>query len=198
MDNKLLKSFRDKLKSQRSEILRLLKQMEKNETIKSNSEMANELSFYDNHPADSASSVYDRERGLAFQKNERAIIGKIDNALKSIENGTYGICKKCGKKIDTERLKCIPYSEYCIECQKSIDDLKPEERKNRPAEEDVIKNTINRGNSSQTEFDMKDSYQSVGKFNRRKNIVDEYADEEEEYVEPIEEISNDQYKNQLP
>lgn len=198
MDNRLLESFKDKLKSQRDEANDLLKQMERNQTIKSNVEMSAELSFYDNHPADSASSIYDKERGMAFQKNEEVIVKKIDNALKNIENGTYGVCKKCGRKIDRERLEYIPYAEYCIDCQKSIDNLKPDERKNRPPEEDIIEYTMDGVHNNQVEFDTEDSYQTVGKFNRRENIVEEYTDEDEEYVEPIEKISNDQYKNQLP
>lgn len=198
MDDRILENFKDKLKLKRDKVFNLLEQMEKNETIKSNSEMSGELSFYDNHPADNASSIYDKERGMAFQKNERIIIEKIDDALKSIEDATYGICKKCGKEIDIERLKYVPYAEYCIDCQESIDNLKPEERKNRSTEESVLKNTMEHRYDSQAGLDFDDSYQSVEKFNRRKNIVEEYIDEDEEYSDPIEGISNNQYKNQLP
>ena len=198
MDNNLLKRFKSKLEAQKEEVKSLLQQMEKNGTIKSNEEFSSELSTYDNHPADSASSLYDKEKGLIFQKNEEIIIDKIDNALKDIEKGTYRKCKKCGREIDEKRLEYVPYAEYCIECQKKIDNLKPDEKKNRPAEEDVIKYTVNHGQNDQTEFDTEDGYQSVGRFNRRENIVEEYTDEDEEYVEPVESISNDQYKNQLP
>ncbi|MBV4427445.1 TraR/DksA C4-type zinc finger protein [Clostridium tyrobutyricum] len=202
MDNRLLKSLKNKLKSQRDETCDLLEQMERNETIKSNTEMSSELSVYDNHPADSASSIYDKERGMAFQKNEEIIINKIDNALQRMAQGTYGICKKCGKEIDRNRLKYVPYAEYCIHCQDNIDDSKPDEMKNRPPEEEVLKYTMNHGgydnHKDEVGFDAEDSYQAVGKFNRRENIVEEYEDEDEEYVEPIEKISNTQYKNQLP
>lgn len=198
MDNNLLEKFKNKLKSQRKEAEDLLIQMERNDTIKSNEEFSSELSAYDNHPADSASSLYDKERGLAFQKNEEIIIGKIDSALKNMEDGTYGICKKCGKEIEKERLEYVPYAEYCVHCQKNMDNLKPVETKNRPPEEDVLEDVMEDGYDRHTEFDAEDSYQAVGKFNKRKNIVEEYRDEDEEYVEPVESISNDQYKNQLP
>jgi YteA family regulatory protein len=198
MDNDLLEKFKNKLKSQKREAEDLLRQMERNDTIKSNEEFSSELSAYDNHPADSASSLFDKERGLAFQKNEEVVIEKIDNALKNIERGTYGICKGCGMEIDKKRLEYVPYAEYCSSCQRDIDNLKPAETKNRPSEEDVIEDTMENGCGSQTEFDAEDSYQAVGKFNGRKNIVEEYTDEDEEYVEPVESISNEQYKNQLP
>jgi YteA family regulatory protein len=201
MDEKLLQHFKDKLKSQRDAACELLEQMEKNETIKSNAELSTELSFYDNHPADNASSIFDKERGLAFQKNEEFIIEKADDALKKIEEGTYGICEVCGKEIDLNRLEFLPYAQHCIDCQQSMDNSKPDEMNNRPPEEDVLKDTWNRGyhgDDDQVGFDMEDSYQSVNKFNRRKNIVEEYVDEDETYVDPIEKISNEEYKNQLP
>lgn len=197
MDDKLLQNLKYKLELQKYEAYNLLKQMERNETIKSNSEMSAELSLYDNHPADSASSIYDKERGMALEKNEKIIIRKIEDALKNIETGTYGICEKCGKNIEEIRLESIPYTEYCIDCQRIMDNIKPAEKRNRPVEEKIIKHTLNLSRNSETEFDAEDSYQCVGKFNRRKNIVEEYEDEDEEYVEPIEKISNEQYKNQL-
>ncbi len=41
----------------------------------------------------------------------------IDSALARIENGKYGICMKCGKKIPRERLEAIPYALLCVECK---------------------------------------------------------------------------------
>ncbi|MBQ1197775.1 MAG: TraR/DksA C4-type zinc finger protein, partial [Spirochaetaceae bacterium] len=49
----------------------------------------------------------------------------IDSALSRIEQGKYGLCMKCGKKIPQARLEAIPYALMCIEC-KSAD-----ERRNR-------------------------------------------------------------------
>ncbi len=41
----------------------------------------------------------------------------IDAALSRIENGRYGICMQCGKKIPKERLEAIPYALLCVECK---------------------------------------------------------------------------------
>jgi len=49
----------------------------------------------------------------------------VDSALGRIENGHYGICMSCGKKIPQERLQAIPYAILCIDCKSS------EERRNR-------------------------------------------------------------------
>ena len=45
-------------------------------------------------------------------------LAKIDNALKRIEDGLYGICTNCGEAIMAERLEALPYAEFCINCQK--------------------------------------------------------------------------------
>lgn len=201
MNDKLLGSFKDKLEKQKDAAYNLLEQMEKNETIKSNNEIANELSLYDNHPADNAGPLNDRQRGMALQKNETVIVRKIDEALHNIESGTYGVCKRCGKEIGMDRLEFIPYAEYCVDCQKILDSIKPSERNNRPPEEDVLERTVDNGYDGyydQVGFDMEDSYGSVGRFNRRKNIVEDYVDQDENYVDPVERISNGQYKSQLP
>ncbi len=43
---------------------------------------------------------------------------KVEAAIGRINNGRFGLCVKCGKKIDEERLTAIPYAPLCIHCQK--------------------------------------------------------------------------------
>lgn len=201
MDNKKLEYFRNKLILEKNKVYSLLEQMEKNETINSNAEMSTELSFYDNHPSDSATEIFDKERGMAFKENEVSIIKSIDNSLKNIDKGTYGKCSICGKEINEERLEFIPYTEHCVECQKKVNDLKPQDNKNRPVEEERLGYPFGYGYNDTTDsigFDAEDSYEAVGRFNRLRNVEEEYVDTDEDYVESIEKISNEQYKNQLP
>lgn len=49
----------------------------------------------------------------SFNQN---ILLQIENALEKIEKGTYGICDQCHMPIDPERLKVIPYANFCIDC----------------------------------------------------------------------------------
>lgn len=74
MNNERLEHFRKKLESEKNRVYSLLKQMEENETINSNAELSTELSFYDNHPSDIATEIFDKERGIAFKGNELSII----------------------------------------------------------------------------------------------------------------------------
>ncbi len=75
--------------------------------------------------ADVASDDIDRKMIEALGSQEIKRLKAIDAALSRINQGRYGQCMKCNKKIPQERLIAIPYAVLCIECQKG------EERRNR-------------------------------------------------------------------
>ena len=198
MEKKKLQYYKKKLINERIRVRDLINQMKQNGVIDSNSEMATELSFYDNHPSDTATELFDKEKGIALKGNENSILNKIEGALKSIENNNYGKCKSCGKSINEERLEFTPYAENCIQCQKSIDNSMPAEQNNRSSSEDVL-GSFFKYNDDNVGVDQEDIYQAVERFNKLDDIVEFYDDDDNGgYVEPIEKISNDQYKNQLP
>ena len=68
--------------------------------------------FYDH-----ASSDRDRELALMFTDRERDKLVQIDEALRSIEEGGYGICESCGDEIDKDRLKVMPFAKLCLSCK---------------------------------------------------------------------------------
>ncbi|MCB2291964.1 TraR/DksA C4-type zinc finger protein [Clostridium algoriphilum] len=198
MEKEKIQYFKQKLINEQIRVRNLINQMKQNGVIDSNSEMATELSFYDNHPSDSATELFDKEKGIALKGNEKSMLNKIEDALKSIEDNSYGKCKSCGKSINEDRLEFTPYAENCIQCQKSIDDCIPAEHNNRCAEEDVL-GTFFKYNDGDVGVDQEDTYQAVERFNKLDDIVEFYDDDDNGgYVEPIEKISNEQYKNQLP
>lgn len=55
---------------------------------------------------------------LSLEYNLETQIQEIDRALERIKEGTFGICKKCKREIESERLKVNPATEYCQECFK--------------------------------------------------------------------------------
>jgi DnaK suppressor protein len=69
-------------------------------------------------PVDQASMESDRDFNLRIRERESRLIAKITDALSRIEDGTYGICEKCGKPISVERLKVRPVTTLCIRCKK--------------------------------------------------------------------------------
>jgi DnaK suppressor protein len=68
-------------------------------------------------------SELDLNRSTALDLGGRKLrmIEEIDDALRRIEDGTYGQCERCGKPIDEERLKAMPSAKYDAECQAAID-----------------------------------------------------------------------------
>ncbi len=70
---------------------------------------------------DQASSDRDRELSLMLADREREKVILIDDALKRIENGTYGICDSCDEVIDKERLMAMPFTKLCLSCQEDLE-----------------------------------------------------------------------------
>ena len=64
--------------------------------------------------AESSSDSFTSEI-IAVQQN--CMLKEIENALKSIENGTYGICEMCDELIPLGRLKAKPFAKYCTICR---------------------------------------------------------------------------------
>ncbi|MGC8555052.1 MAG: TraR/DksA family transcriptional regulator [Candidatus Acidulodesulfobacterium sp.] len=96
---------------------------------------------------DIASSERDRELMYMLGDRERKKVREIDNALLKIKEGTYGICDECGEPISKKRLKIIPYSNLCINCQS-----KAEEEEKKQLNEDYIDhlNTLSLINDDET------------------------------------------------
>jgi DnaK suppressor protein len=68
-------------------------------------------------PADRATYESDRNFELRIRDREYKLIKKVRNALDRIENGTFGICEKCGEDISVKRLQARPVTTQCIECK---------------------------------------------------------------------------------
>src|SRR5262250_2101410 len=62
-----------------------------------------------------------RSTALALASGQSQLIKEIDEALARIEDGTYGLCTRCGKPLDEERLKAMPTAKYDAECQAAIE-----------------------------------------------------------------------------
>lgn len=69
---------------------------------------SSELADYDQHPADSASDTFEREKDLSILEQLEAELAELQAALDRIDNGTYGIDEVTGDPIDPERLEALP------------------------------------------------------------------------------------------
>ena len=75
-------------------------------------------------------SVVDLSEDISLRQlsNHREVMVKIDAAIGKIQEGTYGICEDCGGRISAERLKVLPFSIYCRDCQEKIEQLEAIEK----------------------------------------------------------------------
>ncbi len=80
-----------------------------------------EESLYNIHMADIATLMREQEKKAINATKELKILKLIDEALEKIYNDAYGVCEKCGEKIEEERLAFIPYCKLCIVCQREED-----------------------------------------------------------------------------
>jgi RNA polymerase-binding transcription factor DksA len=76
-----------------------------------------ELSTVDQHPADYATELYDREMDESTVERLREELDAIDRAFKRIEEGTYGLSVESRKPIPDARLELIPWAERTVEEQ---------------------------------------------------------------------------------
>ena len=110
---KELDDFRARLEAERDQLNAQLQQIEEQSFANTQSDISGEVSF-DEENADAGTFTFERERDLSIENNVRDLLGKIDRALGRIDDGTYGLCSRCGKPIEKARLKALPYVDLCI------------------------------------------------------------------------------------
>ena len=82
-----------------------------------------EASAFGMHQADAGSDAYDRDFALSLLSQEQDALYEIDEALKRIDFGTYGVCEMSGKPIAHARLEALPFARYTVECQSQIEKM---------------------------------------------------------------------------
>ena len=91
-----------------------------NETIRMRPEDGANSAF-GMHQADAGSDAYDRDFALSLLGKEQDALYEINEALKRIEQGVYGICEMSKEKIPHERLEALPFTRYTVQCQERIE-----------------------------------------------------------------------------
>ncbi|RKL67405.1 hypothetical protein CR203_08560 [Salipaludibacillus neizhouensis] len=145
-----------------------------------------ELSQYDNHPADSGTALYEREKDIALHEHIVLQLKDIKRSLDKFDNGTYGICETTGELIPVERLEANPTARTKVEFVES------NMNNSRPVEEEVLEG-FEKYNfddaDDETQFDAEDSWQSVARFNELPMVFEDSSlVDNEELIGGVEEI----------
>ncbi len=86
-------------------------------TDESESESMAELSSMDQHQADVGTETFEREKDLSILERVEAELADIEHALARLDDGTYGTCEACGRRIDDDRLEAMPAARLCLDDQ---------------------------------------------------------------------------------
>lgn len=113
--------FKKLILKRKEEVVDQIKHISDEVLKKSQKDAAGDISGYTYHMADIATDTYDREFSLSLASNERKLIYEIDDAIKKIEEGTYGVCEGCKNLITKTRLKALPYARLCLKCQENTE-----------------------------------------------------------------------------
>jgi RNA polymerase-binding protein DksA len=116
-NKKELAEFKKIILKAKAEMIEGIKHISEDTLKKSQKDAAGDISGYTYHMADVATDTYDREFSLGIASTEREELYELDDALKKIEDGSFGICEGCKSAISKTRLRALPYARLCVKCQ---------------------------------------------------------------------------------
>jgi DnaK suppressor protein len=117
MDKRTREKFRRLLLQMRAEITGEIVRHSEDTLSSSQRDSSGDLSAYSMHMADMGTDTFQRDLELGLVTREHETLYKIDEALRTIEEATYGKCQECSQAIKESRLRAVPFAKLCITCQ---------------------------------------------------------------------------------
>ncbi len=127
---------REQLLAEENRLVNQLERLNKSGLRLGAKDSVQELSLYDNHPADAGSETYEREKDLGLKDNIEIMLKKTREAIKRIDQGAWGFCERCGSMIESDRLEVMPMTTLCLRCKE--EEEKTPKASSRPVEEEVV------------------------------------------------------------
>lgn len=110
-----LEYFREIILKKREEAEKELESLQN--SLRDSMENANDESAYSFHMADAGTDAQEREKTYMLFNRTKKFVRYLNDALKRIDNKTYGVCKVTGKKISKGRLEAVPHTQLSIEAK---------------------------------------------------------------------------------
>ena len=112
-----LKELEKRLLEERRKIMKDMGHLE-NTVLKVNQrDSSGDLSGYSFHMADAGTDAMEREKAFLFASAEGRLLMEVNDALRRLYNGDYGVCEICEKPISRARLEAMPYVRLCVSCK---------------------------------------------------------------------------------
>jgi len=70
---------------------------------------------------DQAAADTEKNFTLQLRNRERLVLIQIDEALKRVESGSFGVCERCDESISEGRIEAFPFTTLCIECKAELE-----------------------------------------------------------------------------
>jgi DnaK suppressor protein len=116
-----LELFRETLQGLRARLRGDLDQMTDEALRRDNNGGTGNLSNVPLHMADLGSDNYDQEFTLGLIENEQSTLELVNEALRRMAEGKFGLCAECEEPISKPRLQAIPYAKHCIQCARKLE-----------------------------------------------------------------------------
>ena len=71
---------------------------------------------------DQATTAYTREFLFELGNGDRRLLKEVIEALRKIDDGSFGACERCNEPIADKRLEALPFARYCINCQRAVEE----------------------------------------------------------------------------
>ncbi|MDP2173432.1 MAG: TraR/DksA family transcriptional regulator [Candidatus Cloacimonadaceae bacterium] len=123
-----LKHYEEVIRKELQESVAYLSDANKDQSIGAR-ESSGDLSSYAFHQADQGSDTNLMEQTVMMMEQERDKIRLLNDSLRRLYDGNYGICEMCGTGISEARLDIIPYAVYCITCKEKMEEKKRRQRR---------------------------------------------------------------------
>ncbi len=117
-----LTRFKKLLLERKKEILANLGDVMKDHVGVTTKEATGDLSSYSYHMADQGTDAMEKEMAFMLASKSGRFVYHIDEALRRIEDGSYGRCVVCNDWISKDRLVAVPHARLCIECKSAEED----------------------------------------------------------------------------
>ena len=116
-----LKHFEQRLLTERAKIMREMGHLEATVLKVNPRDSAGDLSGYSFHMADAGTDSMEREKAFDVASKEGRLLMEIDDALRRLYGGSYGLCEASGKPISRARLEALPWARLSLDEQEKLE-----------------------------------------------------------------------------